>query len=299
MESCQRYVPVILLLGLVSLGRADDLRADEPVEPAAPSRPEAALDRPALDRSTRQPPTVDELGARAGTPFYASDVVLVIDNSTLALVASGIDVDQDGVVGRNRSEVTERNGLLAPAQFWTTDSGDTVHALQLRVARALVSRLAARQNNVGLTSFTLRAAQQGTSLTRLIDRPEILVPVGAPAAVLAALADFPPAQERRRTDLGRLLERAAQLLDVAASNAAAPRERAILLLCLGEPSAPDGIHWSSSRALERADELGERGIAVWAIPIRPGEVSYLDELTRRSGGRVIPLDQLDTRFGAL
>jgi hypothetical protein len=38
---------------------------------------------------------------------------------------------------------------------------------------------------------------------------------------------------------------------------------------------------------------------VWAIPFRPEEVGYLDELTRRSGGRVIPLDQLDTRFGAL
>jgi Mg-chelatase subunit ChlD len=71
------------------------------------------------------------------------------------------------------------------------------------------------------------------------------------------------------------------------------------LFYLGEPSAPDGIHWSSRRALERADELGERGIAVWGIPIRPGEVGYLNELTRRSGGRVIPLDQLDTRFGAL
>jgi hypothetical protein len=297
MESCQRYVLLILLLGLVSSGRANDSRA---AEPAAPARQEIEIDRPAPDQHIRQPlPFVEVSGPAVTPPFFASDVVIVIDNSTLSLVASGIDVDQDGVVGRNRNEATEKSGLPTPGQFWTTDPGDTLHALQLRVARALVPRLAARQNNVGLTSFTLRAAPLGPSTSRLTDQPEVLVPVGAPGAVLAALADFPPAQERRRTDLSRLLERAAQLLDVAASNAEATRPRAILLLYLGKPSAPDGIHWSSLRALERADELGERGIAVWAIPFRPEEVGYLDELTRRSGGRVIPLDQLDTRFGAL
>jgi hypothetical protein len=88
-------------------------------------------------------------------------------------------------------------------------------------------------------------------------------------------------------------------LDVATSNSDATRPRAILLLYVGEPSAPDGIHWSSHRALELAYKLGERAIAVWAIPFRPGGVGYLGELTRRTGGQVIPLDQLDKRFGAL
>jgi hypothetical protein len=302
MASCQRYLPVILLLlGLASTGRAIDSPASEPAESAAPARQELEFDRPAGDPSIRQPPGWVDASDRAVTPpFVESDVVVAIDYSTLALLASGLDVDQDGVVGRNRSLVSERNGLLSPARFWTTDPGDTVRALQLRVAQDLVARLAARRNNVGLTSFTLREARQGTSVPRHRDKPEVLVPVGAPAAVLAALADFPPPRERRRSDLGRLLERAAQLLDVAAaSNVEARRPREILLLYIGEPSAPDGIYWSSRRALECAADLGERGIAVWGIPIRPGEVGYLDELTRRSGGQVIPLDQLDRRFGAL
>ena len=299
MESCQRYVPVLLLLGFATLGIANDPAAAQPGEPAQQEHLAIELDRPVSDQHIREPVPLVEVSGRAGTlPFFASDVVVAIDNSTLSLVASGIDVDQDGVVGRNRSSVTQRDPLAPPAQFWTTDPGDTVRALQLRVARALVPRLAARQNNVGLTSFTFRARTSGTSVVRLTDKPEVLVPVGAPGAVLAALADFPPVHERRRTDLSRLLGRAAQLLDVAASNIDATRPRAILLLYVGKPSAPDGIHWSSRRALERADELGERGIAVWAIPFRPEEVGSLDELTRRSGGRVIPLDQLDTWFGA-
>jgi hypothetical protein len=299
MKICRRYMPVILLLCLVSSGRADDLHDAKSTAPAGQEL-ETEFDRPAPDQHGRRPSDFVEGGGRVATPpFFESDVVVVIDNSTLSLVASGIDVDEDGVVGRNRSEATERTGFVTPAKFWTTDSGDTVHALQLRVARDLVPRLAARRNNVGLTSFTLRVSRQETSLSRFNDEPEVLVPVGAPDAVLAALADFPPAHERRRTDLGRLLERAAQLLDVAASKADATRPRAILLLFVGEPSAPDGIHWSSRRALEQADELGERGIAVWAIPLRPGELGYLDELTRRSGGKVITLGELDTRFGAL
>jgi hypothetical protein len=292
-------MPLILLLCLVSAGRADDLYADGPESPAGR---EHAIDP---DRSEPAPHIGESPGSfegerRGGTPpFFESNVVVVIDHSTLSLAASGIDVDQDGVVGRNRSQVTERFGLVTPGQFWTTDSGDTVHALQLEVARALIPRLAARRNKVGLMSFTLRAPRQGAGSSRFKDQPEVLVPVGAPEAVLAALADFPPAHERRRTDLGRLLARAAQLLDVAASEYGAGRPRAVLLLYLGEPSAPDGIHWSSRRALERAVELGERGIAVWGIPIRPGDVGFLDDLTRSTGGRVITIDQLDTRFGEL
>ena len=300
MGSYQRCVPVILLLGLVSSGCANESHVAEPAAPARHEHLEIELGRPAADQPSRQPAPFVEVSGRAGMlPFFASDVVVVIDHSTLALIASGIDVDEDGIVGRTRSRVTERDGLLKPGQLWTPDSGDTVQALQLRVARALVPRLAARQNHVGLASFTLRARTRGTSLLqRLTEKPGIIVPVGEPDAVLRALEDFPAARQRRRTDLASLLELGAELLDDATPGAEPARPRAILLLSLGLPSAPDGIHWSSRRALERAAELGERGIAVWAIPFGPADIGYLDELTRRSGGRVVPLDQLDARFGA-
>ena len=298
MGSCQRFVPVILLLGVVSSGCANESHVAEPAAPARQEHLEIELDRPAVDEHIRQPVPFVEVSGRAGTlPFFASDVVLVIDYSTLALVASGIDVDEDGVVGRNRSWVTERGPLAKPAWVWTTDSGDTIEALQLRVARALVPRLSARQNRVGLASSTLRARRQDTNLVRLTEDRAVIVPVGEPGAVLAALADFPPAHERRHTDLGRLLERGAQLLEEAAPNAEPARPRALLLLSHGRPSAPDGIHWSSRRAVEHAAELGERGIALWAIPFGRADTAFLHELTRSSGGNVVLLDRLDAQFG--
>jgi hypothetical protein len=150
---------------------------------------------------------------------------------------------------------------------------------------------------VGLASFTLRARQQFASLTRLTENPAVIVPVGEPDAVLEALGDFPAAHPRTRTDLTRLLERSAKLLDDATPGTEPARPRTILLLSLGRPSAPDGVHWSSRRAIEHARELGERGIALWAIPFGRADTSFLHELTRSSGGNVVPLDRLDPQFG--
>ncbi len=271
MAKFRQALPLIpLLLGCATPGLANDPPAASPEEP----------------------------------PFFASDVVLLIDHSTLAAAASGIDVDGDGVVGRNRSTVKEWDPFENPPRLWTSDAGDTIEALQLRIARALTSRLAARQNRVGLASFTMRARTKGTNVfVRLTDKPAVIVPVGDPGAVLEALEDFPAVQERRRTDLTRLLELGAKLLDDAPpipteSPAPSARPRAILLLSLGEPSAPSGIHWSSRMAVERARELGEQGIALWAIPLGNADPAFLSELTRVSGGGVLPLDRLDAQFGA-
>ena len=301
MTICQRFLPLILLvLGFATPGAANDPAAAQPGEPAQQEHLAIELDRPVSDQHIREPVPLVEVSGRAGTlPFFASDVVILIDHSTLAVTASGIDVDEDGVVGRNRSSVTEWVPPLGPpARFWTTDSGDTNQALQLRVARALIPRLAARQNRVGLASFTFRARTRGTSVVRLTEKPAVIVPVGEPDAVLAALEDFPAAQERRWTNLTRLLERGAELLDNATPDTEPARPRAILLLSLGAPSAPDGLYWSSREAVEHSGELAERGIALWVIPLNTADPTFLTELARGSGGNVLLLDRLDAQFGA-
>ncbi|MEE2672243.1 MAG: vWA domain-containing protein [Myxococcota bacterium] len=269
MRSCCRCLPVILLVGIGVAG--------------------CVTDRPA--------PSDPVSGPVADAALVSSDVVLVIDRSSVSLLASGLDVDEDGVVGRTYSWVREGDSFPRPASSWTTDPDDTIHALQLRVARALVPMLALRQNRVGLLSLTLRAKQQHFTLTRLIDQPAVVVPVGPPADVLAALEKLPPARERRRSDLARSLELAAEVLDAAAPAAGVARPRAILLLSLGRPSAPGGIHWASQRALEVARELGERGISVGAVPFGAADLDFLGKLTAVAGGSLVQLDQLEARFG--
>jgi hypothetical protein len=275
MTICNRRLLLVLLAGSLGAGCASDRAASTRDDPTHTSELRAWIDSP---------------------PFISSDVVIAIDHSSLALLASGFDVDKDGVVGRNREWVVrEKDSYENPGWLWTIDSDDTVDALQLEVARALVARLADRENRVGLASFTLRARARGMNLIRLTDKTHIVVPVGSPDAVLAALMDFPPARERMRTDLARLLELAAELLD-GASPQALGRARTILLLSLGEPSAPDGIYWSSRRAAQLGADLDERDIAVWAVPFGNTNVGYLYELTRSSGGNVVSLEQLDAIF---
>ena len=300
MKTCQRFLlSILLLLAFATPGGANDRPATQPGESAQQGQLAIELDRPLQDQQIRQPTPLMEVSGRAGTlPFFASDVVIAIDNSTLALVASGVDVDEDGEVGRNRSWVTEWEPLAPVAQFWTTDSGDTNQELQLRLARALVQRLADRQNRVGLASFTFRARTSGTTIVRLTQKPATVVPVGEPGAVLAALDDFPTAKERRWTDLTRLLELAAELLDEATPGTEPARQRAILLLSLGVPSAPNGVYWSSKEAAEHAGTFAERGIALWAIPFNTADPAFLTELTGVTGGKVLPLDRLDAQFGA-
>jgi hypothetical protein len=290
---------VLLVLGLAHWGCASDPPAAESRASAPSGHLEVQLDRPAAREHIRRPVAFIEVSGRAGTvPFFASDVVLAVDQSTVALLASGVDVDEDGVVGRNRIALTESGRPLVPGWAWTTDKGDTVYALQLRVARWLSKVLEGRGNRLGLVSLTFRARLEGAGLVRLTEKPPVVVPVGPPEDVLAVLDDFPAAHERRRTDLARMLERGAELLADAAPVALPARPRAILLLSLGHPSAPDGVHWSSRRAVEAAVELGQRNIALFAIPFGGADRAYLDELTGGSGGSVVPLEQVYAQLGA-
>ncbi|MEE2672938.1 MAG: vWA domain-containing protein [Myxococcota bacterium] len=262
MRSCFRCLP-LLLLGCVTAG----------------------------DPSPQTAPGTPNLLPRSAGVLSESDVVLVLDQSTPGLLASGLDVDGDGVVGRTHTWVTEKNPFSRPPSSWTSDPDDTIRELQMQIARALVPRLAARGDRVGLLAFIQRAEQHQLTRTRHVDRPTIEAPVGGPEAVLSALDEIPPPQARRRFDLARALKLAEGLL-AAAPGAEPDRPRAILLLSLGRPSAPDGIHWASQRALETARRLGAGGTQIWAIPFGGADVSFLTDLTDGTGGRVVPLAQL-------
>jgi hypothetical protein len=80
------------------------------------------------------------------------DVMLVIDVSDSTKVASGADVDGDGVVG-----VDPHNELLPPGAFaadvYSTDPGDNILHAQVAAARALLAGLDAKRVRVGLVSF--------------------------------------------------------------------------------------------------------------------------------------------------
>ena len=138
-------------------------------------------------------------------------MVIAIDHSSLALLASGVDVDKDGVLGRNREWVVrERDPHPNPGWLWTTDSDDTVEALQLDLARRTLARGGICQNRKGLARLTSRDVspkQIGFAQERPSSRANSFL-AGVDLVPIAFHVDDGPAA------FGRLVERLVKLSDV-------------------------------------------------------------------------------------
>ena len=62
-----------------------------------------------------------EVTGRVGRDWlFASDIVLAIDMSSHALLASGFDVDEDGDVGETKSWAEDGGGVSYPHAWWTS-----------------------------------------------------------------------------------------------------------------------------------------------------------------------------------
>ncbi len=217
---------------------------------------------------------------RVSSPeLFDSDVVIAIDQSNSALLASGLDVDGDGLVGRTRSWAKHGGGYGKPHRGWTSDHGDTVLAAELSAVGALIGGLAARGNRIGLLTYT--------------DAVRVRANVGEPAAALSALRKIRPIVDWTGTNHARALAISEDLLASAGPGPEALRPRAILLLSDGRPTAPDGPHWATKRALEGARELSERGVAVFTASFgEEPDPEYLGRLASASGGSLLSPEDL-------
>jgi len=75
MESCQRYVPVLLLLGFATLGIANDPAAAQPGEPAQQEHLAIELDRPVSDQHIREPVPLGSLRESTSTKTASSGAI--------------------------------------------------------------------------------------------------------------------------------------------------------------------------------------------------------------------------------
>ena len=69
---------------------------------------------------------VEVRGRAPASDLYASDIVIAIDLSNSALLASGVDLDHDGTVGTTRRWAKNGGGRGRPPRRWTSDRGDTI-----------------------------------------------------------------------------------------------------------------------------------------------------------------------------
>lgn len=268
-------VSLFNLLLLVALGASVD-GGPAVAEPAGVA---LELDTPVAGASFTSTTPWIEMSGRAGkVPFFASDIVLAIDQSSDAFLASGMDVDRDGVVGRVRSWADERGRFAKSIRRWTTDADDTLLALELAIAADLTHGLGNRLNRIGTLAYS--------------ERPWPREPVGPPRSARASLERIPRKESPARIDIASALESAQAALQAAPLVAGPRRPRAVVLFSVGIPKVPDGAHWAKKRALETARALGEAGTQVWGIPFGRADGEYLAELGRASGGGVLQVEEL-------
>ncbi len=239
--------------------------------------------------SVRNSAGLVEVTGRVGRDWLLSaDVVLALDLSNSALLASGIDLDGDGVLGRTRRFAENGGGFGHPWRSWTSDPDDAIVWAELEAARHLIRSLDSIDVRVGVLTYT------GSPRARALLGP-------APQA-LAALDKISVVEDWSGTDIARALREARELFRAVKHLEGHERPRVVFLFSDGRPTAPNARYWAGRAAIEVARELTEQHIAVCALGFGESIVSeepeeqdlaFLDELARTTGCGHIPIDSPD------
>ena len=248
-------------------------------ETGAPEPLGLQLDSPSPgQRVTLPTPVVEVKGRAAASDLYSSDIVIAIDLSNSALLASGVDLDRDGTVGTTRRWAKNGGGHGRPPRRWTSDSDDIIAISELLVARILIDGLAERRNRIGVLTYTARARARA--------------PVGSPEAALAAVAGIRIREDWSGTSIDQALREAGQMLDVAPWLRGPKRPRIVLLFSDGEPTVPSAEFYARRRAIARARDLAERGIRVCTFAFgEDADLEFLSELARVTLCQLIPFER--------
>ena len=170
------------------------------------------------------------------------DVVLVIDVSGSTAIASGVDIDGDGSVGRYNKR--RENWRSFNARQLSSDPGDTVLAAELLASRRLVEVLDPDRTRIGIVSFS--------------DGASLLAPLGSERAKIeAALKQLDQAFGSGATDMGRAIDRGVEALLAGRTPGAPPRRRTLLVLSDGWPTAPVSEKVAAQAALDAAARAAE------------------------------------------
>jgi Mg-chelatase subunit ChlD len=205
------------------------------------------------------------------------DVVVLVDVSGSTAYASGIDVDEDGKLGR-ASRRREAWRSFNP-RYLSSDPDDTVLAAELVATRRLVELLDRGRVRVGLISFHGRARLDAP----LGSRPERLA---------AALQRLDGSFGSGMTDMAAALRLAVEAL--GSSDDSGERGRSILILSDGYPTAPGSEREAERAALDAARAAADAGIRVSAFALGVGEPRDPDvfaSVARLSGGLHVRIEK--------
>lgn len=138
-----RQIMGMALLGFssVSLAAADAIK----IEVRSPTETQVVQNRVHLA-------PVQGSATAESRPIHAYDLLVALDASYSTNVASGADVDGDGVVGVNPQTDFEIRAQY-PEEVLSTDAGDSIFAAQIKAVRLLLKSLDFQTVRVGVLTF--------------------------------------------------------------------------------------------------------------------------------------------------
>ncbi len=205
-------------------------------------------------------PLLEVRGRAVAGPVTPYDLFIAIDLSASTLLATGYDIDGDGIVGVTHPKVLRRPHVSRPARKWTTDPGDTVARAELLAAQRLLRRLDERWTRVGLITFT------GTSRVR--------ARLGHPEDALWALDRVKVVHDRSGTNLASAIRVGVRAL----RHSPVGRERILVILSDGYPTAPAPEIHARRRALRAAKRAAEQNVRIYAFAIGASALDRPDVL---------------------
>ncbi len=239
-----------ILLGLLGTALAPAARAE---------RVFLEVDVPRSGDAVHEPLNLVEVRGWAGTGLRGKhDVVIVLDRSGSTFRASGVDVDGDGIVGRQFPGEPPDEIVL-----WTTDFGDTIVAAETLAARRLVERLDPETTRMAIVTFGGNA--------------KVEAPLGSSG-----------------TNIYGALETAIGVFEAAPAELGLTRQREILLLSDGVPTSPPVPPGAAQRISVHAARNAARAHArIYAYALGPTAAvarDRFDEIVRANGGELLVLD---------
>jgi uncharacterized protein YegL len=235
------------------------------------------IDSPHSGDAVSEPIALVEFKGWAGTGLRGKhDVVILLDRSASTFRSSGMDVNGNGRVGKDLPGALENEVVT-----WTTDFGDTIVSAETIAAPRLVERLDPDTTRMAIVTFGGNA--------------KLEAPLGSTRAQLLAVLDhLPPRPNENGTYMYGAIEEAIHDFQAAPPEPGTKRQREILLLSDGVPTAPPTPWYAAqATAVQAARNAARADAHIYAYALGPEAASdrkSFDQIVAANGGELVVLD---------
>ncbi|MFI5316299.1 MAG: VWA domain-containing protein [Myxococcota bacterium] len=277
-NACARVLAIALSLGVFELFAPPRARAQA-------SEEQVWIDLAApIDGMVQKLPVamIEVRGSTGAGRSRYHDVAIAIDLSTSTRLPSGVDVNENGRIGKSAPEIREDYWGDGSPEKLCDDDGDTIAAAELAAVRRLLKLLDPSHTRVALVAFG--------------DRGELVAPLSSTRAQLEAALNVLDHKHGwyGGTNYADAIQTAISALQDAKPDGKAERKRSILFLSDGYPTMPQPEPEPARSAIAAAKSAGAVQAHLHAFALGPEAVrgrDILSVMSRLADGSLTEIDR--------